>query len=84
MARGINFENITGWAVTNQAPDQVIVTAAGQPVTGTYVYFATAEGNTGSVFMDDSHYTEKNTHAAVNARAELVDRVGRLTKGSFG
>lgn len=84
MARPLSFENISGWAVTDQAADQVIITPAGQPVTGTYVYFATAHGNQGSVFMDDPHYTEKNTHTAVNARAELMDRIGQLTKGSFG
>lgn len=84
MARAFNFEQVTGWAVTDQAADQVVISPAGQAVTGTYVYFATGEGNQGSVFVDDPHYTEKNVHSAVTARAELMDRIGRLTKGSFG
>ena len=83
MAGLVNFEQVNGWQVINQAADQVIITPAGQPVTGTYVYFATGEGNQGSVFVDDPHYPERNVHAAVDARAQLMDKVGRLHRGSF-
>jgi hypothetical protein len=82
MAGPLDFPRGTGWIVTGQDPDQAIVTPAGKPVTGTYVYFATGEGNTGSVFADDAHYQPKMVHAALAAKAALVDEIGRLTSQS--
>jgi hypothetical protein len=82
MAGPLDFPTGTGWIVTGQDPDQVIVTNAGKPVTGTMVYFATGDGNTGSVFVDDGHYHPKAVHAAVGARAALVDEIGRLSSAA--
>lgn len=83
MAGNVMYDQINGWAVTSQAPDQVIVSDSGQVVTGTQVYFATAEGNSGSVFVPDQHYTEKKVHASLQVRASLIDKIGRLTATSF-
>ena len=69
------------WRVTSQAHDQVIVTQAGQSITGTYVYFLTGEGNEGSVFVPDPIYNEETVKAMVHDRAAKVDRVGRLHSG---
>lgn len=83
MAGGVEFSQISGWAVTSQSPDQVIVSDSGQVQTGTYVYFATEEGNTGSIFTPDQHYTTKKVHASIAIRAKLVDEIGRLTASTF-
>lgn len=82
MAGATDFPSGSGWMVTGQDPDQLIVTDAGKPVSGTRVYFSTGEGNTGSVFIDDGHYHPKTVHAAVGARAALVDEIGALTSDS--
>lgn len=80
----INYAGIQGWAVTDQAADQLIITPAGQPVTGTQVFFATEKGWSGSVFIPDEHYTKEKVHKAVNIRARLTDEVGALVRDSFG
>ena len=82
MAGGVEFSQINGWAVTSQAPDQVIVSDSGQVQTGTQVYFATENGNTGSVFVPDQHYTVKKVHASIGIRAKVIDEIGSLTAGS--
>lgn len=73
-----NQDEITGWAVTDQAADQIVTTQAGDVVSGTYVYFATQQGNKGSVFVPDQHYTRDNVHKSVSARARLMDEIGNL------
>lgn len=79
MAPTIEFPSGPGWIVTGQDPDQVIITPAGKPVTGTYVYFATGEGNTGSIFADDATYVRvQAVRDMLAARAKLVDEIGRL------
>lgn len=82
MAGPLDFPSGTGWIVTGQDPDQLIITPAGKPVGGTRVYFATGAGNTGSVFVDDGHYHPRQVHAALAARAALVDQIGELTDQS--
>ena len=68
----------SGWTVTGQVPDQYSAGAAGQPVIGTFVYFTTTEGNPGSVFIPEQHYTTENVRKAIEARATVIDSVGRL------
>ena len=82
MAGPLDFPSGAGWIVTGQDPDQLIITNAGKPIGGTRVYFATGDGNTGSVFVDDGHYHPKPVHAALHAKAALVDEIGRLTSES--
>lgn len=80
----VQWDQVKGWAVTSQAPDQTIVTDSGAVLTGTYVYFATENGNTGSVFVPDQHYTVSKVHKSISVRAALVDKIGSLTAGSMG
>lgn len=68
----------SGWVVTSQVTDQIINTNAGQTVVGTYVYFITGDGNEGSVFVPDVHYSAKTVTAMIEARADVLDEVGRL------
>lgn len=68
----------SGWTVTAQVTDQVIVTNAGQTVVGTYVYFTTGDGNNGNVFVPDEHYSAKKVRQMVHAKAELIDEIGNL------
>lgn len=83
MSTGVEFSQITGWAVTSQAPDQTIVSDSGQVQTGTQVYFATEQGNTGSIFVPDQHYTKNKVHASLAIRAKLIDEIGSLTADSL-
>lgn len=69
----------SGWTVTGQVSDQVVLTPAGQAVTGVYVYFTTGEGQSGSVFVEDAHYNAKTVHAMIAAKATLLDEVYHLS-----
>lgn len=71
----------SGWTVTAQVTDQIVNTNAGQTVVGAYVYFITGDGNEGSVFIPDTHYNAATVKAAVEAKAALLDEVGRLGVG---
>lgn len=73
----------TGWQVTGQEADQVIVTQAGQTLTGTYVYFTTVNGNQGSVFVQDGHGAPKTVHGMIQQEANRIDQIGALHNGSF-
>ena len=74
-----DFPSGPGWIVTGQDPDQVIVTPGGRAVTGVYIYIATGEGNTASVFVDDATYVRvPDVRKILAARAKLVDEIGRL------
>lgn len=68
----------SGWTVTAQVTDQIINTNAGQSVVGTYVYFITGDGNEGSVFVPDVHYSAAKVKAMIEAKADLLDSVSRL------
>lgn len=71
----------SGYTVTGQVSDQVILTDAGQPVTGTYVYFTTGEGNAGSVFVPDNIYPNRSrVQAMLREKASQMDEVGRLAE----
>lgn len=69
---------MAGWSVTEQVSDQVQVTTAGQTVVGVQVYFITAAGARSSVFIPDDHYNEAEVRRAIEAKAKIVDGVGRL------
>lgn len=71
----------SGWVVTSQLTDQVIVTAAGQAVTGVQIFFTTGQGNEGSVFIADNHYNPKVVVPAIHAQAGLIDTIGQLNSG---
>jgi hypothetical protein len=66
------------WQVTGQQADQTTFTG-GQPVTGHVVSFITGEGNRDSVFVPDDHYTPAKVKQLIQAQADRVDAVGRLT-----
>lgn len=74
----------SGWTVVSQVTDQIINTNAGQSVVGTYVYFITGNGNEGSVFIADVHYNAKVVKAAIDARAAVLDEVGKLAATAAG
>lgn len=68
-----------GWTVTSQVTDQVILTDAGQPVTGTYIYITTSAGNSASVFVPDNIYpNKKKVTEMLRTKAQLVDDIGAL------
>lgn len=71
----------TGWTVTGQAPDQVVIGANGQVHTGTIIYFTTTGGNDGSVFITDPHYHAAQIRTAIQAKANVIDEVGALASG---
>lgn len=71
----------SGWIVTSQLTDQVIVTAAGQAVTGVQIFFITGDGNEGSVFIANNHYTTKVVKEAIRAQAAAIDTIGKLNSG---
>jgi hypothetical protein len=72
----------SGWIVTSQLTDQVIVTAAGQAVTGVQVFFITGNGNEGSVFIANNHYTPKVVRPAIHAAAAQIDTIGQLSSAA--
>jgi hypothetical protein len=71
----------SGWIVTSQLTDQVIVTAAGQAVTGVQIFFITGQGNEGSIFITNNHYTPKVVKPAIHAAAAQIDTIGQLSSG---
>lgn len=71
----------SGWRVTSQLSDQVIITEAGKAVTGVQIFYITGEGNEGSVFIANNHYTTKVVRAALHAAATQIDTIGSLSSG---
>jgi len=81
--RGKGTTHHSGWVVTSQLTDQVIVTAAGQAVTGVQIFFVTGDGNQGSVFIAQNHYGDiKVVTAAIHAEAGQIDTVGKLSSAA--
>lgn len=71
-----------GWQVTGQVTGQVILTDAGQPVTGTYVYILTNHGQSGSVFVPDNVYGNETTvRSMLQTKATQLDTVAKLAAG---
>lgn len=78
------FPQGVGWVVTRQEPDQVSFTAPGDPVYGVNVFFQTAIGNSGVVFIPYTHYGDiRAIHAAIGVQARIADSVSRLASNSF-
>lgn len=71
----------SGWRVTSQLTDQVIVTQAGQAVTGVQIFFTTGDGNEGSVFVAQNHYNPKTVKPLIHAQAGLIDTIGQDSSG---
>lgn len=71
----------TGWTVTAQLTDQVIITDAGRAVTGVQIFFITGDGNEGSIFVADNHYTVKTVKPMLDAKAALIDTIGSQASG---
>jgi hypothetical protein len=72
------------WQVTSQATGQVTIGQAGQVVEGVIVYFVTADGNEGSVFVANNQYNPQTVRALVAEQATRMDEVGRLAGGNAG
>jgi hypothetical protein len=66
----------TGWNVTSQQESTEVVN--GTATRGYLVYFTTALGNSGSVFVPFGSYSPPNVKAIVDERAALVDAVSAL------
>lgn len=73
---------MASWTVTGQVTDQVRVTDAGQTIEGAQVYFTTGEGQTGSVFVPDTQYTEAKVRQMIEHRAAQLDAVFNLASGA--
>lgn len=71
----------SGWIVTSQLTDQVILTDSGKAVTGVQIFFITGDGNEGSVFIANNHYTPKVVKPAIHASAAQIDTIGQLSSG---
>lgn len=69
----------TTWQVTSDTPDQLEFDNAGNPVQGHRVAFLTGEGNKGSVFVDDNHYTPAKVRELINAQAVKADAIANLS-----
>jgi hypothetical protein len=67
------------YTVIRQSPDQYDFTTPGDPVLGTTVYFTTAAGNPGSVFVPNAHYNAATVKTMVSAKAKVIDAVGAIT-----
>lgn len=72
------------WQVTDIITNQTVPNGAGNVVVGSYVYFITGDGNQGSVFIQDTRFTEHNVQTAVREAARKLDRIGRLAEGNMG
>jgi len=71
----------SGWQVTSQI-EQSDIGPAGQFVNGKRVYFTTANGHSGSVFVPLGQYSVDNVRNLINTAADILDAVGNLTSGS--
>lgn len=67
----------TTWNVTSQQESTEVIN--GTATRGYLVYFTTAMGNSGSVFVPFGQYSPANVRAIVDERAALVDSVSTLT-----
>jgi hypothetical protein len=66
------------YTVIRQVPDTYDFTVPGDPVLGVQIYFTTAAGNQGSVFIPESKYTAVNASNMIGSKAKLIDEVGAL------
>lgn len=68
----------SGWRVTSQLTDQVIITEAGKAVTGVQIFFITGNGNEGSIFVANNHYVPKVVRPQLHAAAQQIDTIGQM------
>lgn len=73
----------SGWRVTSQLTDQVIITEAGKAVTGVQIFFITGNGNEGSIFVANNHYTPKVVRPALHAAAQQIDTIGQMASNAM-
>jgi hypothetical protein len=73
--------NADSWVITGQVTGQAVNNDAGQTIVGSYVYYKTGFGNTGSVFVPDNLLSEAHVRETVAAAAKLLDGIGRLSQG---
>lgn len=66
------------WSIDSQV-SRTRATATGNVEEGYDIAFTTGEGHHGSVFLPLSRYTVDNVRSAIQAQADLLDAVGRLT-----
>jgi len=67
------------WTVTGDLPDQFSTTGSSTPVLGHLISFQTANGNRGTVFVPNDHYTPAQVKAAVQVQANLTDEINALS-----
>lgn len=68
----------TQWSVTGQT-EQTQINPGGNPVRGVQVFYQTAAGHTGSVFVPYAQYTAENVKNLVGTAAAKMDRIGGLS-----
>ena len=66
------------YTVIRQVPDTYDFTVPGDPVLGVQVYFTTAAGNQGSVFVPEAKYTAATVSAMIGSKAKLIDTIANL------
>jgi hypothetical protein len=74
----------SGWMVTSQQTNQVILDQANNPTVGTYIYYTTNDGNEGAVFLSDNHRSVANARKAIDVDADIVDGIGALSSNWKG
>lgn len=72
------------WRVTAQQETRERNEATGDFADGVTVYFTTANGHTGSVFVPKSIYTVARARELVGQAATAMDQIGALTGGTAG
>jgi hypothetical protein len=66
------------WTVTGDSPDQFSTVNSATPVLGHVIQFQTTNGNRGSVFVPNDHYTTAHVRAAIQVQADLADEIASL------
>lgn len=69
------------WRVTSDTPDQYQFDTASSPVLGHLITFITGNGNKGSVFVSNDHYSAPKVRQLVEAQAAIADDVASLSSG---
>lgn len=66
------------WVVTGQKED-FQTDSNGRPTNGVLVYFRTAQGHNGSVFVPLAEYNAGRVQQLIRQKAAVMDQVGNLT-----
>lgn len=67
-----------GWKVTGVATDQTVTDSANNVAIGAYVSYITANGNRGTVFVDNDHFKPERVKADVHRDARNLDAIAAL------